>query len=87
MYYHKIKTATDKGSVLYKTATDPKNPWKIQVENTMMSIKMTGWTPNKNQISSKKVCEPKNKRTPRNENIQSSRNQIKGERLYLPKNN
>jgi hypothetical protein len=30
MYYHKIKTATDKGSVLYKTATDQKN----NMENT-----------------------------------------------------
>ena len=41
MYYHKIKTSTDKGNQIYTTATDPKIPWKIQVENTMKATNIS----------------------------------------------
>ena len=38
IYYHKIINTRPKESTLYKVATDPKNPWKKRITNTLKKI-------------------------------------------------
>ena len=41
MYYHKIVNTRPKESTLYKVTTDPDNPWKKKITNTLMKINIT----------------------------------------------
>ena len=62
MYYHKIVNTRPKESTLYKVTTDPDNPWKKKITNTLRKINITETEfLEKNKKTSKNNCHPEAK--------------------------
>ena len=60
-YYHKIRTIENPESQLYKSAMEPKNPWRKNVERTIkeLNIQIDELQTKKNKIQAKKFLTSK----------------------------